>query len=166
MRAAVIALFLLCFTLQPAAATAAQQEFTGRIVAVTDGDTVKLLTPEHEQIRIRLAEIDAPEKRQPYGAKAKAELSGLCFGKTVRAAYVNTDRYGRTVAHLYVENLDINADMIRRGAAWAYRKYLHDPSLLALEAQARNAGRGLWSLPPDQRIPPWDWRQQHRKRHP
>lgn len=63
------------------------------------------------------------------------------------------------VARLQVEGLNINAEMIRRGAAWVYRKYTNDASVLALEAQAREAKRGLWSLPDAERIPPWEWRQ-------
>ena len=105
MRAAFIA-FLLCLNLlYPVAASAAKQEFTGRVVAVSDGDTLQILTPEKQLVKVRLAEIDAPEKRQPYGARAKDVLSDLCFGKTVTATYVDTDRYGRTVARLHLEGL-------------------------------------------------------------
>lgn len=72
-------------------------EIIGRVVGVSDGDTLTLLTDQKVSIRIRLAEIDAPEKRQTYGSKAKTALSEICFGKTLTAHYVDTDRYGRTV---------------------------------------------------------------------
>ena len=68
----------------------------------------------------------------------------------------DTDRYGRTLGRVYVGGVDVNAEMIRQGAAWAYRQYLKDPSLLRLEAQARAAQRGLWGLPEAQRCPPWE----------
>ena len=70
----------------------------------------------------------------------------------------DTDRYGRTVGRVYVDSLDINAALVKRGAAWVYRQYSRDPGLLVLEQQAKAAKRGLWALPPAQQIPPWDWR--------
>lgn len=152
-----VALLTLCTTGSPAVAD--DEIITGRVVGVSDGDTLTLLTSDHNQLKVRLAEIDAPETGQPYGAKAKQELSGLVFGKTVRVVRIDTDRYGRAVARVYADDLDINAEMIQRGAAWAYRDYLIDTGLLDLEEDARSAGRGLWALQDDQRVPPWDWRR-------
>ena len=71
----------------------------------------------------------------------------------------DTDRYGRTVGRVFVGATDVNAEMIRQGAAWVYRQYLKDQSLLALEQQAKAAKRGLWGLPETERCPPWDWRK-------
>lgn len=71
----------------------------------------------------------------------------------------DTDRYGRTVGRVYVGSLDINAEMVKQGAAWVYRQYLKDQSLLALEQQTKAAKRGLWGLPETERCPPWDWRR-------
>ena len=139
-------------------------EISGRVVGITDGDTIRLLTPDNQQVKVRLAEIDAPEKDQPYGMKAKQALSALCFSKTVRAVVVDHDRYGRTVARLYTGATDINAEMVRQGAAWVYLKYLHDRSLLAVEQEARDAKRGLWALQDDQRMPPWEWRKDEKER--
>lgn len=153
-------LFLaLFFILSPAAEAKIPVELTGRVVVVTDGDTIQLLTPEKELVQVRLAEIDAPEKNQPYGQKAKQALSALCFSLDVRAVVIDQDRYGRTVARLYKGDSDVNAEMVRQGAAWVYTKYLHDRTLLAVEQDARNAKRGLWSLQEDQRVPPWEWRK-------
>jgi endonuclease YncB( thermonuclease family) len=126
---------------------------------LSDGDTFTLLTADKEQIKIRLAEIDAPESGQPYGNKSKQILSGLIFGKDVRVAVQTKDRYGRTVGRPYVGDLDICAEMVRMGAAWAYREYLIDRSLLTLEAGAKANRRGLWGTSEAQAMPPWEWRR-------
>jgi endonuclease YncB( thermonuclease family) len=129
------------------------------VVAVADGDTLTLLTPAREQVKIRLAEIDTPETGQPYGTKAKQLLSDLAFSKEARVVVTDTDRYGRAVGRLHVGTTDVNAEMVRRGAAWVYRRYNRDPSLLRFEAEARAARRGLWALPEGERVPPWEWRR-------
>lgn len=74
-----------------------------------------------------------------------------------------TDRYGRTVGRVYVEGRDVNAALVTAGAAWVYLQYSRDPRLLALEAEAKTASRGLWGLPEAQRTPPWEWRRAQRK---
>lgn len=137
-------------------------EYTGKVVGVHDGDTLTLLTRDRQQVKIRLAEIDTPESRQPYGTRARQILSDFVFGKQVRVGVQDTDRYGRVVGRVYVGNMDVNTEMIRRGAAWVYRQYLKDQSLLALEAEAKVAKRGLWGLPEAERQPPWEWRQAQR----
>ena len=137
-------------------------EYTGRVVAISDGDTMTLLVPDgtsFKQVKVRLGEIDTPESKQPYGERAKQALSDLAFGKQARVVVQDTDRYGRTVGRVYVGSLDANAEMVRQGAAWAYRQYLKDQSLLRLEAEAKAAKRGLWALPEAERCPPWDWRK-------
>lgn len=140
------------------------ESYQGRVVGITDGDTFKLLVAGNRQIRVRLAEIDTPESAQPYGSKAKQELSGLIFGKTVTVNVENTDRYGRTVGRVSADGVDVNSEMIRRGAAWVYRQYAKDESLFGLETEAKQEKRGLWSLPESERIPPWEWRHaRHRK---
>jgi endonuclease YncB( thermonuclease family) len=151
---------LLVVLLLPALTLAA--ELQGRVVGVHDGDTFTLLQDGNQQTRVRLAEIDAPESKQPYGNKAKQELSSLIFGKTVTVTIQDTDRYGRTVGRVFINSLDVNAEMIRRGAAWVYRKYAKDQTLFPLEAQAKQEKRGLWKLPDSERVPPWEWR--HAKR--
>ena len=137
-------------------------ELTGRVVGVSDGDTLTLLVPDgasFKQVRVRLAEIDTPESRQPYGNRARQALSDLAFNQQARVVVQDTDRYGRTVGRVFVGGVDVNAEMIRQGAAWAYRQYLKDQSLLTLEAEAKGAKRGLWGLPETERCPPWDWRR-------
>ncbi|MBO1077253.1 thermonuclease family protein [Roseomonas marmotae] len=135
-------------------------ELFGRVVGIADGDTLTLLTPERQQVKVRLYGIDAPESRQPYGTRAQQELSALAFRKEVRVVVEDTDRYGRKVGRVWAGPVDVNAELVRRGAAWVYRQYNRDPALPRLEAEARQAKRGLWSLPPQEQVPPWDWRRQ------
>lgn len=136
----------------------AETTFNARVVGVVDGDTLDVLTPDKRMVRIRLAEIDAPEHDQPWGARSKQLLSDLVFGRSVRLRVTTHDRYGRQVARIYAGDLDVNAEMVRRGGAWAYRQYLTDDRLIGLETQARAARLGLWSLSPNQTLPPWEWR--------
>jgi endonuclease YncB( thermonuclease family) len=121
-----------------------------------DGDTITVLVGGRQQLKVRLAEIDAPEKSQAFGQRSKQSLSGLVFGKQVRVEQQDMDRYGRVVGRVYAEGLDVNAEQIRRGMAWVYRQYNRDKSLLALEQEAKNAKRGLWSEP--NAIRPWEYR--------
>ena len=137
-------------------------EYSGKVVGVSDGDTLTLLVPDgasFKQLKVRLGEIDTPESKQPYGQRAKQALSDLAYNKQARVVVQDTDRYGRTVGRVYVGGVDVNAELVKQGAAWVYRQYLKDQSLLALEAEAKAAKRGLWGLPEAERCPPWDWRK-------
>ncbi|WP_297745676.1 thermonuclease family protein [Nitrosomonas sp.] len=156
----ILFLVLLCIAFLPLLATA--QEHIGRVVGISDGDTLTILDDRKKQIKVRLAEIDTPETAQPYGARAKQELSRLVHGKTVIVKVRDIDRYGRTVGRVYADDIDVNAEMVRIGAAWVYRKYATDQNLYALEKQARQNRVGLWSLPEAQQVPPWEWRQARR----
>jgi endonuclease YncB( thermonuclease family) len=135
----------------------AAAEIGGRVVGITDGDTLTVLM-DRKQIKVRLAEIDTPESGQPYGSRARQALSDLAFGKSARVVEQGKDRYGRTIGRVYVGSVDVNAALVRQGAAWVYRQYSHDGALLRLEQEAREARRGLWALPEAQRMPPWEWR--------
>ena len=134
---------LLTFLLLLLALPALAADLQGRVVGISDGDTFTLLTAGKQQVKIRLAEIDAPESGQPYGNKSKQALSGLVFGKDVRVVVQTTDRYGRTVGRPYVGDLDISAEMVRMGAAWAYREYLRDKRLLTLESGGKGREKRL-----------------------
>lgn len=137
-------------------------EYTGKVVGVSDGDTLTLLVPDgtsFKQVKVRLGEIDTPESRQPYGERAKQALSDLAYNQQARVVVQDTDKYGRTVGRVYVGGVDVNAEMVKQGAAWAYRQYLKDQSLLALKQQAKAAKRGLWALPEAAHCPLWDWRR-------
>lgn len=131
----------------------------GRVVKITDGDTLTLLTKKEEQIRVRLAEIDTPERGQPFGRKSQDALSALVWDQDIAVRVVDIDRYGRTVGRIYVDGVDVSAEMVIRGAAWVYRKYATDHQLFVLEEEARAARRGLWALSEVERVPPWEWRR-------
>jgi len=147
-------------------AVANASELIGRVVGVTDGDTLTVLTDAKEQVRVRLTEIDAPESNQPWGQRAKQELSSLVFSETVHVIYAGKDQYGRTLGRVYVGGRDVNAEMVRTGSAWAYRQYLTDRSFLSLEEEARAAKRGLWSMSAQQTVAPWEWRNGGRQNAP
>jgi len=146
------------------------QEFSTKVIAVLDGDTVLIRRGNGVQ-KIRLAEIDAPEvahaggqaqgsqQAQPCGELSKRSLSEMVLGKQVQVVSQAVDRYGRMVAHLFMNSLDVNAEQIRLGMAWEYSHYHGNKAYVALEAGARQAGRGLWAS--SQPTPPWDWRRVH-----
>ena len=150
---------LLTLLLAPVLAICADAPFLGKVVAITDGDTLKVLTDDRRQIKIRLAEIDCPEKGQPWGKRAKQTLSQLAFSKFVLVEPVTTDRYGRMVATIFVDDKNINETLVRNGHCWTYRKYVKHPIFYALEDYARNNNLGLWRLPESKRVPPWQWRR-------
>jgi endonuclease YncB( thermonuclease family) len=134
------------------------QDFSGEVINIKDGDSVVVLTSQRRQIDVRLADIDAPERGQPYANRSRQLLAELAFRKTVNVVYNDADNYGRIVGRLYAGAIDISAEMVRQGAAWVYRDYVRDQSLFALEDQARTAKRGLWGLS-EANIPPWEWRR-------
>jgi endonuclease YncB( thermonuclease family) len=135
----------------------------GRVVAVTDGDTVKVLDASNTQWKIRLMGIDAPEKKQAFGIRSKSNLSDLVFGKTVTVEYSKKDKYGRTVGKILVNGVDANLEQIKAGMAWHYKKYAKEQPMADRETyaqaveQARARQRGLWSEA--EPVPPWDWRK-------
>ena len=120
------------------------QIITGKVIGVMDGDTIKILTTNKDQYKIRLSDIDAPEKRQAYGKKSKWFLSDLIYRQTVTVQYSKRDRYDRIIGRVYLDNMDINKEMVRAGYAWVYRRYSKDTSLILLEDHARAQQLGLW----------------------
>lgn len=148
-------------------ANAQSQDIVGKVVGVADGDTVTMLIDNQgskETVKIRLAQIDAPEKAQPWGQKSKQALSELVYNKTIRADVETKDRYGRYVANLYDGGLWVNQRMVATGNAWVYRQYNKSQQLLQTEAAAKHQRIGLWSLPESERVPPWEWRKTERNR--
>ncbi|MBF0311501.1 MAG: thermonuclease family protein [Magnetococcales bacterium] len=129
--------------------------FDGKAIAVIDGDTIKVAT-QGRTVNVRLAEVDAPEKAQRYGAFSKSALARLCLGVPVSVTEKVTDRYGRTVGRVTCRNLDASAEQVRAGMAWAYRAYLTDPAIARLEEQARASRTGLWA--DSNPVPPWEYR--------
>jgi len=147
-------------------------EFSAKVIAVMDGDTVLVLRKGGLE-KIRLAEIDAPEKAQAFGESSRRSLSGMVLGKQVNVVSQAVDQYGRLVAHISINGLDVNAEQIRSGMAWEYSRFaslaasrqsLRDPlhrnrTLIELQEEARQASRGLWAQ--GDPTPPWDWRKLH-----
>lgn len=133
-----------------------------RVIGIADGNSFSCRTVEGDRIRVRLAEVDAPELKQPYGGQARQALSGYIFSKNVELTVKGRDDLGRSLARVKVGNVDVNSEMVRTGAAWAYRGNLKDRKLLDLEAVAREFKRGLWSLQKSEQQPPWEWRKEMR----
>ncbi|HKQ28144.1 MAG TPA: thermonuclease family protein [Burkholderiales bacterium] len=152
---AVIFLAVLCAT--PCAALA---DFVGRVVKVSDGDTVTVLV-ERKQVRVRLDAIDAPELKQSFGARSKQSLTELCAAKSVRVIERGLDRYGRTVGWIICDGVDANSEQVRRGMAWVYERYApRNSPLYGLQGEAHDTRRGLWADP--QPMAPWEWRRKTR----
>lgn len=129
----------------------------GKVVAVKDGDTIEILA-DGKTIKIRFAHIDCPEKKQPYGTKAKSFTSDHCFGQTVKVIHNNEyDRYKRLIAEIINENGEnVNQELVKAGLAWHFKKYSTDTVYANLEIQARMKKTGVWSE--ENPIAPWDWR--------
>ena len=153
----------------------AQADIYGKVVAVTDGDTIKVLDSNNVQHKVRLTGIDAPEKAQPFGNASRKHLASLVAGKEVRVESSKTDRYGRVLGKVWVQpvdcpgcgkSLDANHAQILSGMAWWYRHYAKDQPTEDRErykstvSEAKEKKLGLWSEP--NAIPPWAWRKGQR----
>jgi len=147
------------------AAGAAAATLEGVVIVVVDGDTV-LFKPDHYSatsrafMRIRLAAIDAPEADQPHGEAATRALSEWLLTRRVTIETVATDDYGRTVGRIWLDDLDVNAELVRQGHAWA-STWRGRAELRALQAEAQRQRRGLWQA--DEVVQPWVWRRQQRE---
>jgi endonuclease YncB( thermonuclease family) len=137
--------------------------FSGTVIKVIDGDTIILKSADRKTaprpfLKIRLADIDAPEKDQAFGDESGRALAGLVLRKQVRVVTVATDDYGRKVGRVSLGNLDVNRYMVQRGLAWVYTRYRRDLELVVLQQEARRDRRGVWSQAKP--VPPWVWRKQ------
>lgn len=130
---------------------------SSRVVRVADGDTITILHSDNTQEKIRLYGIDCPERSQAYGKKARKYTSSLVFGKQVTIRSMDRDRYGRNVAWVYVGETNLNAELVRAGYAWHYRKHSNNQLLQKLEDEARIARAGLWQ--DENPVPPWKYRK-------
>jgi endonuclease YncB( thermonuclease family) len=138
----------------------------GEVTRVNDGDTLTVLDTEHEQHKIRLAAIDAPERRQPHGDAARQALGAAVLHQQVQATCRKRDRYRREVCSLHLGGADISLDLLRAGLAWHYLAYVREQpreqalSYAAAQDEARLAARGLWA--DRDAVPPWLWRRGER----
>lgn len=159
---------VLLMAYKPSAAHEATHELRGRIIRVIDGDTVILQETGGFQTRIRLAGIDAPETKMSYGVEAQSFLARLVINKEVVVIARKQDRYGRTVATVFLDTDDVNLSMLKAGMAWYYRKYENEQPVIEahsyarMEFNARNKRIGLWQY--DSPMPPWEWRELRKKK--
>ncbi|MDR2995560.1 MAG: thermonuclease family protein [Bacillus cereus] len=130
---------------------------TGKVISVADGDTVTILTDTNEQIRVRLYGIDAPERGQDFGSKARSYLNSLCYGKMARVEKKGIDQYDRVLGIVYVNDLNLNWEMVKNGLAWYYDYFTDDPYLEELERVARKQKLNIWSM--ENPVPPYKFRK-------
>lgn len=135
---------------------------TGQVVGVHDGDSITVLVSGNEQLKVRLEGIDAPELKQPFSQSAKEALSTMVFGKAVNFERLKNDRYGRTIAVIFVGQTNVNLELVKQGFAWRYDAYSQDPVLLDAQNSAKAVKRGLWADPSP--VPPWEWRASKKKK--
>lgn len=143
-----------------AATPAAANTFPGRVIGIMDGDTLLVLTSKHEQIKVRLGEIDAPERGQEYGERSKQSLAALCHKRSATVTVIDIDQYGRTVGKVECDGVNANRAQVETGMAWVYRRYARDAALFDKEASARSGKLGLWA--DSSPTPPWAWRKAKR----
>lgn len=154
---AALALLVAC------AGPACADQWRGKVVGIADGDTLTLLDASHRQHRIRLDAIDAPEKSQPFGQRARQSLAQLAHGQEAVADCPKVDRYGRDVCRVTVNGIDVGLEQVRRGLAWHYVRYAREQTpndraeYAHAEEKARAERAGLWSA--QHPTPPWDYRR-------
>jgi endonuclease YncB( thermonuclease family) len=156
---ALFALFAVIAISSPAYAQSEEKIVRGQVIGIVEGDTLTVAV-DSKQVRVRLAEIDAPETKQPFGNRSKKSLSDLCFWVEAELTIRGKDQYGRKLARVVCNGVDANAEQVKRGMAWVFDKYAKDPVLFKLQDEARTEKRGLWS--DKNSIPPWEWRKTHR----
>ena len=140
----------------------AQTTLHGRVVQVSDGDTLTVLDAERRTHRVRLYAIDAPERGQDFGERARLALAELCADRHAEVRVIERDRYDRIVGQVNCQGSDANAAMVSGGLAWVYTRFAPPNSpLFALERAARESQIGLWGDSSPQA--PWDWRAQARR---
>ena len=132
-------------------------ELIGKVVKVSDGDTVTILTSDKTQHKIRLNDIDAPEKKQAFGNKSKDNLAKYIAGKTVTVQYQKKDKYKRVLGTIYYNNTDINLQQVKDGYAWVYKKYSKNQDYYNAEKVSRENKKGLWI--DKNPIAPWEFRK-------
>jgi endonuclease YncB( thermonuclease family) len=138
----------------------------GRITGIVDGDTINMRILGKQQIQVHIAFLDAPEKGQAFGQRAKQAMSELVFGKDVKLRPHTIDRYGRLVARVLIDSQDMGLELLKQGLCWVYEKYVTEASpeiqtgYRATQVAAQSGRLGLWQDPDP--VPPWDWRNEKR----
>lgn len=135
----------------------AQTTVMGKVVRILDGDTFELLVNGRDLYKVRLSDIDAPEKKQDFGHVAKQYLAALIFSKEVKVVYDKLDRNQRILGEVFCNGRNINLVLVQNGLAWHFVKYSKSKVYQQAEQQARKAGVGLWKH--SNALPPWEFRQ-------
>lgn len=154
MRKLLLILFLFPFLLSA-------HTLRGKIIRVSDGDTVVLLDSTNTQYRIRLDGIDCPEKGQPFGRKATDFVKELTTGKEIIVKWEKKDRYKRILGVVYADGVNVNKELLKNGLAWHYKHFNQDKELAELEQQARDKKLNIWSE--KNPIEPYQWRKNKKK---
>jgi endonuclease YncB( thermonuclease family) len=153
----------LLLALACASTVAGQETIVSASVVVHDGDSITVLLPFYTQLKVRLANIDAPELGQAFAQRSKQHLSELVFGRDVELHTRGLDRYGRTLAVVMLDGVDVNLEQVKSGSAWVYEKYIDqaDENTQAnywnAQETAQRERRGLWS-DTQEPVPPWLYR--------
>ncbi len=134
------------------------ETFSAKVIMVMDGDTVMVLRG-NQKIKVRMANIDAPEKDQTFGKQARDSLQELVGKKTVQIDSQAIDQYGRMVGLISVDGRNVNQEQLKRGMAWEYSHYHSDKTYIGLQNDAQLSQRGLWAQGTPQA--PWEWRKLH-----
>lgn len=133
----------------------------GKVVKVLDGDSINIIQ-QGKEIRVRLAEIDAPEHGQAFWKKSKQALEDYVAGKRVTVEEFDRDQYGRVVGHVYINDSWINGALVKDGYAYVYTRYAVSKKLYEYESQAQKNNLGIWKLPESERVKPWEWRKRNK----
>lgn len=149
-------IFFFIFSLFQAQSTLPFQ-FYAKVIVISDADTFKVLYNGNQEVKVRLNHIDAPERGQDFGKKAKEFASQLSFGKQVKIVWQKKDRYGRILAEIFVNDKNVNRELVKQGYAWHFKKYSKSIFYASLENFARKNKKGLWQQPNP--TPPWEWRK-------
>ncbi len=132
---------------------------SGKVIKIVDGDTFDLLMTNNQTVRIRLADIDAPEKRQDFGTVSKQALADYIFTKNIKVEYTKLDRNHRIIGTIWINNENVNLKMVENGFAWHFKKYSTSKLFAKAEIRAKSMKKGLWVQ--NNAIAPWDFR--HKK---
>lgn len=135
---------------------------SGKVIKISDGDTITVLLKGNTQKKLRLAEVDCPESGQAFGKNAKQFTSSKVFGKTIRFTETSTDRYGRSIAKVYYDkDKYLSKELIKAGMGWWYFSYSKDGSLGKLQEKAQQNKVGLWQ--DVHAVAPWEYRKLKRE---
>jgi endonuclease YncB( thermonuclease family) len=154
MMASMIIVLSSLVALSLSAAASADEIIRAKAVSIVDGDSISAVINQ-ELVRVRLAGVDAPEGSQPFAIDSRQSLHELCFWVEAELSSISKDYYGRMLAKVKCNGVNVNAEQVRRGMAWVADQSVEDRELVQLQEEARAAKRGLWSY--ESPVPPWEW---------